>query len=103
MFRSMRDAAWLILGFTVFAVVLSYSTKFLIDKKTLLKCILTSFFVISSIGFILLGVLFFMRFLYVVLGTDPRSKKVIEEDNVLTITVESYPTSRWFNLFLAIV
>ena len=93
MFKSMRDSAWLILGFTLFAVLLSYCTKFLIDKRTLLKCILTSFFVISSIGFILLGVLFFMRFLYIALGNEPSIKKVIEEDIVLANTVTSYSSS----------
>lgn len=101
--RSMHDSAWMIIIFTGLAIILSLITKLLLDSKQLLDMALLIFFVVSTVGFFLLSLLFFSRFIKSVSTANPDHKKVIEDDNILSDTVSSNNTSTFLNLVFSII
>lgn len=89
--------------FAVIAAILSYTTKFTIDTESTLPTSMTIFFVVSTIGFFILGSVFALRFYLITNTPAPNKKKVIEDDSVLSDTVTSSNASPTFNLLIAIL
>ncbi|KAL4428896.1 hypothetical protein ABPG74_001383 [Tetrahymena malaccensis] len=90
-----------IFGFLAF--ILSFATKYIIDQKNMVDQSIKVYFFLSTVGFILLGVLFLFRALHLVTASQPDDKNVIGDKEKLMQEVDSSNSSFLANLLISII